>query len=382
VTDAHAAPGPDVGVPGVPGEPEHLVTTMIRSDAMILMLARQALDEGNGSPAAHIAARRDLDREVRELLPWPSGEDYTRAAADYERMGRAGDAALLRRMAATDTLIAAAKAEWNTRYDARPSTPTAEMIDAIRQAGIIDFDPAGPYMGVDGAAYEPGAFTIDGKHEPVLVITGRGTAELITDWPSFDAMADWVASRGTTAAGPLTAPPTGSGCRAWAEDQVLARLVASPREAPQLTAALTPDTFTTDVRYDIYQAIVALAGRGGYYDPEQLAAEMGMRMAAVPPYALVNYGGATGLFARAYLARLASTEVSSEAAAAQASALVQEDAHDRARQARAAAHVQAPAPAVRGHPRQEETLAAGLPLQQPRPQPGPGELGARRDPKQ
>jgi hypothetical protein len=293
-------------------------------------------------------------------------------------MGRPGDAALLRRMAATDTLIAAAKAEWNTRYDTRPTAPAAEMIDAMRKAGIIDLDPAGPYMGVDGAAYEPGAFTIGGKQEPVLVITGRGTAELVTGWPSFDAMAGWVASRGSTAGGPLTAPPAGRDCRAWEEDQILARLVTSPREARQLTAALTPDTFTTDVRYDLYQAIRALAGRGGYYAPGQLAAELGMRMAAVPPYAFVNYGGATGLFARAYLARLARTEVSSEAAAATASALVQEDAHHRARPPQAAARAQAPASAAGGDPRLGETLAAGAPLQQPRPQPGPGAAVVQR----
>jgi hypothetical protein len=378
VTDTHAAPGPDAdGNAGVPGETEHVVTTMLRSDAMILMLAHKAIEEGDGSPAAHIAARRDLDREVRELLPWPSGEDYAGAAEDYQRTGRTEDAALLLRMAATDTLIAAAKVRWNARYDARPSTPAAEMIDAMRQAGIIDFDPAGPYIGVDGAAYEPGALTIGGKQEPVLVITGRGTAELITDWPSFDAMTDWVASRGSTAAGPLTPPPAGPGCRAWEEDQVLARLVTSPRDAPQLTARLTPDTFTTDVRYDIYQAIAALAGRG-YYAPEQVAAELRMRMAAVPPYALVNYGGATGLFARAYLARLASTEVSSEAAAATASTLVQEDAHHRARPAQDAARAQAPAPVAGGDPRQRGTLAAAPLLQQPRPQPSRGGAAEQR----
>jgi hypothetical protein len=379
VNATQAASGPDAhGHDGVPGETEHVVTAMLRSDAMILMLARQAVEVGHGSPAALITARRDLDREVRELLPWPSGEDYARAAADYERMGRTDDAALLRRMAAADTLIGAARAEWNTRYDARPSTPAGEMIGAMRQAGIIDFDPAGPYPGVDGAAYEPGALTIGGEHEPILVITGRGTAELITDWPSFDAMADWVASRGSTASGPLTPPPAGPDCRAWEEDQVLARLVTSPRDALQLTTGLTPDTFTTDVRYDLYQAIAAVAGRGGYYAPDQLAAELGMRMAAVPQYALVNYGGATGLFVRAYLARLASTEVSSETAAATASILVQEDAHHRARPAQAAARAQAPAPVAGGDPRQGEILAAGPPLLQPRPQSNPGPAVAQR----
>jgi hypothetical protein len=35
-------------------------------------------------------------------------------------------------------------------------------------------------MGVDGAAYELGAFMIGGKPEPILVITSRGAAEFIT----------------------------------------------------------------------------------------------------------------------------------------------------------------------------------------------------------
>jgi hypothetical protein len=352
------------GVTGDPSESEHYVTTMLRSDAVILMLARKAVEEGDGSPGAHMIARQVLDRELRALLPWPSGADYARAAADYEQMGRAGDAALLRRLAAADTLIAAARTEWNTRYDARPSTPAAQMTGAMRQAGLIDFDPAGPYLGVDGAAYEPGAFTVSGQEKPILVVTGRGTTEFITDWPSFDAMASWVASRGTTASGPLTPPPGTRDCRAWEEDQVLARLITSPRDTWRHAAGLTPDTFTTDVRYDLYQATVTVADRSGSYAPEQVAAELGRRIAAVPPYALVNYGGAAGLFARAYLTRLTSTEVSSETAAATASRLIQEDATFRARPAQGAARPQS---AAGGHRRQAETQAARPSLQPPPP---------------
>jgi hypothetical protein len=221
----------------------------------------------------------------------------------------------------------------------------------MRQEGIIDFDPAGPYLGVDGAAYEPGAFTVSGEQKPVLVITGRGTAELITDWPSFGAMASWVASRGTTGTGPLTPPPSRHDCRAWEEDQVLARLITSPRDTWRLTTGLTPDTFTTDVRYDLYQAVVAVAGRSGSYAPEQVAAELRRRLAVVPPYALVNYGGATGLFARAYLNRLTETTVDRDTAISAASILVQEDSHYRLRAARipgAAPGNAAPA-AVAGH---------------------------------
>jgi hypothetical protein len=143
-------------------------------------------------------------------------------------------------------------------------------------------------------------------------------------------------------------------------------------------AELTPDTFTTDVRYDVYQTIVTLADRGGYYAPEQLAAELSKRMAAVPAYALVSYGGPTGLFARAYLARLASTEVGSVAAAATASLLVQEDAHHRNRLAQTAAGAEAPAlPAARDR-HHGQIQAAGPPLEQPRPQTDPGAVPAQR----
>jgi hypothetical protein len=112
VNDTPETPGPGAdGAAGGPGETEHYVTALLRSDAVILMLARKALEEGDGSPAAHINAHRVLDRELRALLPWPSGEDYTRAAADYERLGRTDDAALLRRLAAADSLISAARTE-------------------------------------------------------------------------------------------------------------------------------------------------------------------------------------------------------------------------------------------------------------------------------
>ena len=357
--DTPGTPPPEAAGGGGPQEAESPMTTLLRSDAVSLMLAARAVDKGGGTPEAVIAARRDLDRELRERLAWPSGQDYARAAEEYERAGRPGDAALLRRMADADTLIAAAKAEWNARYDARQATPAEKMVYTMRQAGVIDFDPAGPYPGVDGAAYEPGAIDRGGEAEPILVISGRGAAELVVGWPGFDAMAEWVATRGTTASG---------ACRAWEEDQLLARLVTSPRDAPRFTAALPPATFTTDVRYDLYQSIAALAHDDCYYFPDQLEAELGTRMAMVPPHRAAGYGGATGPFARAYLARLSATEVSRETAAAIATALVREDA----RPAQAVARAQTTT-AGEDH-RPGVAPSAGPPLLQPRPQqdPGPG----------
>jgi hypothetical protein len=77
------------------------------------------------------------------------------------------------------------------------------------------------------------------------------------------------------------------------------------------------------------------------------------------------------LFPRTYLTRLAGTQVSSEAAVATASVLIQEDAHYRALPAQAAVREQAPAPATVRDPRQGKP-GGRAPLQQPRPQPYPG----------
>jgi hypothetical protein len=338
------------------------------------MLAHRAVEEGGSTPTAHIEARRVLDSELQALLGWPNGEDYARAATHFEQLGRAQDAALLRRLAAADSLIAAARAEWGQRYSARRPAPDAQMLQSMRTAGLIDFDPAAPYLGVDGAAYEPGALAVRDAEKPVLVVTGRGSTEFITDWLSFDAMAGWVASRGTTASGPLTPPPGGLGCRAWEEDQVLARLVTSPRSEWRHTAGLTADTFTTDVRYDLYQAVMAVAARYRSYTPEQVEGELRRRMATVPPHALAGYGGADGLFARAYLARLASTEVTSETAAAAASRLVREDAPARPRPPRA----RTPGRGAGNRRDQAQAPVIGLELRRPPQPPGPGPATAPR----
>jgi len=365
---------------------------MLRSDAVILMLAHSALAAGDGSPQAQVAARRALDRELRDLLSWPSGEDYARAAGDFDRLGRPDDAALLRRIAATDKLVADARTQWNTRYDDRPPAPARELIALMRETGLIDFDPAGPLAGTDGALYEPGAYYAGGAPEPILVITGRGTAEFIVDWPGFDAMHAWVASRGTTATGTLTPPPMRRDCRAWEEDMVLARLVTSPRDMPDLTAGLRPDTFTTDVRYEVYRAVLALSKTGdSYYTPDEIAGELTTRLAAVPPYALTGYGDTAGLSPRAYLARLAATEVTREQAAGTAAILIQEDDHYRARAAARPRHATehqtaaGPRPAVpsAASARQQEPAQAarvGQPdLQRPGPPASPGSTpGPRR----
>lgn len=314
-------------------------TALLRSDAVTLMVARRAMEEHGSGLDGDLAARRVLDAELRDSSGWPTGADYLTAAADYDRAGHREDAEFLRRVAGTDRAIDTARTWWNLRYQDRPRTPADDLIASIRQGSLIEFDPAGPYLGTDGASYEPGVLPVGTALEPVVVVSGRGGSELITGWPHYAAMSEWIATRGTTASGPLTPPPGHGDCRTWQEDQILARLVASPSDAPLITATVPPGTFTTDVRYDIYQAIAAVRDLRSY-NPDDISAELTRRMTAVPAHGLARYGGAAAPLARAYLARLTETPVDHDTAISVASILVQEDNHYRSMTR----------PAVPGHP--------------------------------
>lgn len=369
------------------GNPEeHPLTGLLRSDAVVLMLAREALDDNGGGPAGDLAARRVIDGEVRSMITWPVGADYLQAADDYDRVGRPDDAALLRRIAATDLAIEVARTRWNVRYGNRPSTGAQELIDGLRRGGHIDFDPAGPYLGVDGAVYEPGVLALGAEDKPVVVVSGRGSAELLVDWPDYAAMAQWVASRGTTGSGELYEPTARSECRGSYEDMVLARLVSSPRDVTLVVEKLASDTFTTDVRYEVYESVIAVAARGQGGAHEAIEAELGRRMANVPRHGLVNYGGASALFARAYLGRLLATHVTREAFISAAEVLVRDDAHDRALAARptlASGRVRVSgqrSAADRGPAARQETAnsTTAAPLHRPPEPPGVGSAPVQR----
>jgi hypothetical protein len=342
-------------------------TALLRSDAVMLLAARRAMEDHGGGLRGDIAARGVLDAELQASSGWPTGDDYLTAAADYERAGREEDAAFLRRIGRTDHVIAAARTGWNLRYRDRPKSPDDELVASIRQGSLIEFDPAGPYLGIDGASYEPGVLPVGTELEPVVVVSGRGGSEMLIGWPDYATMSEWIATRGTTASGPLTAPPGHRDCRARQEDQLLARLVSSPSEAPMLAVTVPPDTFTTDVRYDLYRAIAYVAGGGGC-TPADIGDEAVRRMAAVPAHGLARYGGRGAPFARAYLNRLAETVVDRGTALSAARALVQEDKQCRSQTARALGAGRAVQTAASGY---DTALAAG-PGRQPewrRPEP-------------
>jgi hypothetical protein len=316
---------------GEPEEPDHWspLTKLLKIYPIGLWQARQLLDTGGGGEEGALAARRHLDSELRALADWPSGNDYLRAAADYEAEELHADATLLRKLAAADTLIAAGRTRWNERFNARGPSKVAEVIDGLRDSGLIDLDPDGPYYGTDGAAYEPGVLRYGQSEKPLLIVTGRALSELLLDWTGWDDMYRWIASRGTTGAGELTPPPVPAASRGWQEEMVLARLVNSPMDELALAADVRPDTFTTDVRYELFAAVRAAAGQGQGFTPETIGAELAGQIDRVPGYALANYGGPGAPWAYAYLRRLSATVITSETARNAAVALSQEDEHER-----------------------------------------------------
>jgi hypothetical protein len=337
-------------------------TGLLRSDAVMLMVARKAMEEHGDGPGGALAARLALDAELRAVASWPTGGDYLTAAADYQRAGRLEDAVFLRRVAGADRVVEQGRAWWNHRYADRPRTPADDLIASMREGGLIDFDPAGPYLGIDGAAYEPGVLPVGEVLQPVLVVSGRGGSELISGWPDYAAMSEWVATRGTTSGGPLLPPPDRRDCRVWEEDQVLARLVSSPSDASTIAGTVPPSTFTTDVRYDTYQAILNIQSLGAY-TPGDVVAELARRMTVVPDHGLSRYGGPAAPFARAYLNRLAETVVDRDTAMSVASTLVREDNQYRSRALQPSATVRhCTVPAARAVP---ETVGVSRPGQQP-----------------
>lgn len=307
------------------------LTELLKMYPVGLWQARELLDADGGGEAGVLAARRHLDSELRALADWPSGRDYARAAADYEADGLRKEAAVLRKIAAADELIVASKRRWNERFDARGPSKVAEVIEGLRDSGFIDLDPDGPYYGTDGAAYEPGVLRYGPSEKPVLIVSARALSELLLDWPGWDDMYRWIADRGTTGAGELTPPPVPIASRGWQEETVLARLVNSPHDGSALAAKVRPETFTTDVRYELYVAMRALAGRGKGFTSETISAELARQMDRVPGYALANYGGPGAPWAHAYLRRLSATVVTPEAAFNAAVALSQEDDLERSR---------------------------------------------------
>lgn len=225
-----------------------------------------------------------------------------------------------------------ARREWERRYDARPAIPVLAAADVMSRAGLFTFGPPGWSTGIDGAVYMPGSATAGSGTEPVVFVAPRGGGELIRGWASYGQALKWVEGRGGAARGPLAAPPVPEPPRAWLEDIVLARLLRHPDETPGVREFLPPDTFTSDVRYDVYAAMTMLAAGDEAYSLDAVHGEIMRMLRYVPPCEMARYGGGQVPSPGAYLSRLAQTQASQDGAADAITALCRQDAGEYVRE--------------------------------------------------
>jgi hypothetical protein len=80
-----------------------------------------------------------------------------------------------------------AAVQWRRRYEGRAVTRREEHARRYIEDGLAVFDPDGPYPGVDGSRYHPGVLDEDKglPQLPVLLITSRGSAELVAGWDHY-----------------------------------------------------------------------------------------------------------------------------------------------------------------------------------------------------
>lgn len=330
----------------------------------VLRQAHQEYLAAGGGKAGSLAVREYLAGELRHSVPGLAAEDYRHAVADLRKAGRDEDAVLVWRAALAESAIEDARRTWTERYKGRPQTWALTAADTMAAAGLLEFLPAPPGLGAEGAAYLPAIARAGTGTEPVLILAARGGSELIRGWASEAQMLEWAAERTTAATGPLTAPPAPVTARTWREDTMLARLLRHPGEVAAARQLLPPHTCTTDVRYDTYAALLALSGRHEMFLLGNVDEEVSRQLGHVPEDGMTYYGGERAPLASRYLARLARTRVSHGQFADAVKALHLEDR--RARENAAASNL-ARAPVADA----SQTLLEAPPGLQPGGPPGP-----------
>jgi hypothetical protein len=278
--------------------------------------------------------------------------------------------------------------QWRRRYAARaPARREAHARQYVDQ-GLVTWDPDGPYPGIDGARYLPGGLDVDcGFPEPlpVVLVTTRAMTEIILGWGSWPEATGWVASRGTTGTGELDPPPAAASARCTLEETVLAHALRHPGDLPALAGYLPSDTWTSDVRYDVWAALLDIRQAGQRACRETVTVALGKRATVIPPRHWQEHYGGRGLpWAIAYLRRLGQTMPDPAAARSAAVSLRGEDQQAIARQASGPAALPGPRRVVQGRARRAAMPAvrparvpARAPVQPARMRPSPPGLSQR-----
>jgi hypothetical protein len=261
--------------------------------------------------------------------------------------------------------------QWRRRYSARAPTRREAHARNYVDQGLVTWDPDGPYPGIDGAKYLPGGLDVDrGFPEPlpVILVTTRAMTEIVTGWGSWPEATGWVASRGTTGTGELDPPPAAASACCVLEETVLAHALRHPGDLPALAGYLPSDTWTSDVRYDVWAALLDVRQAGERVCRETVAAALGERATVIPPRQRQEHYGGRGLpWAIAYLRRLDQTMPDPAAARSAAVSLRGEDQQAIARKASGPAPLRRPRQAVQSRARRVAIPAVG-PARAPVPQ--------------
>lgn len=184
----------------------------------------------------------------------------------------------------------------------------------------------------------------------------------------------------------LHPPRAAAGARCTREELVLAHLLRRPGDLPAIAGYLPADTWTSDVRYDLYGAMLDVVRAGQHVCRETVADALGERAARIPPRQWQEHYGGRGLpWAIAYLRRLDQTLADRDAVRSAAMSLRSEDQQAIA----LASRQQLPGPGrvVRGRTRQWQAVVPArmarvpvLPAQQAwqaGTRPSPSALGSR-----
>jgi hypothetical protein len=321
----------------------------------------------SGDPVSILRARRYLDQILAMQSGHPSPRvSYRYAIAQLEQQARPGLAQLVRELASLEPVLAGTARQWRHRYTGRAAS-TAERDD---RRAVITADWAvrdEQYAGLDGLLYTPGVCRFWGQDVPVVLARSRGMVELITGFASLAAARGWVRDdRCAAEPRPLAPPP---GCwppRITREEHVLAGLLHHPGPLSEVAGWLPASTFTADVRYEIFAAIIAcrrapadsITRAFGTPGIDQITHEMLTRLAGSPDWDNPRLGGPGTPLATAYLHRLASTSITAGTAARAAQRLIMADSCALLEaQARASA---APQPAAAAPP--QAPAAGALPI--------------------
>jgi hypothetical protein len=180
-------------------------------------------------------------------------DHYWHAAGRLYQAGRHADAYLLYDLGALDSELRAYRRRWENRFAARPVTAD-ERKAAVQLASGRVRELGTKRLGVDGAAYTPGACT-DLRTGPscVIIRNSAAIAEVVTFEREAEADA-WLRDRSREKDGPLAAAGAGLASRAVREEQVLAWLMRHPRDGGT-SLLVDPVTWTTHLRAVVYTAI-------------------------------------------------------------------------------------------------------------------------------